>query len=58
MIRIPVNPATRRSVAAKCVKAFNAERAGDKPKMFRFNDTEEFPTIDGLDYEWLACTVE
>jgi len=58
MIRTPVNPATRRSFAAKCVKAFNAERAGDKPKMFRFNDTEEFPTIDALDYEWLACTVD
>lgn len=58
MIRNPVNPATRRNFAAKCVKAFNAERAGDRPKMFRFNDTEEFPTIDGLDYEWLAGTVD
>lgn len=58
MIRTPVNPATRRQFAAKCVKAFNAERAGDRPKMFRFNDTEEFPTIDGLDYEWLAGTFD
>lgn len=58
MIRNPVNPATRRSFAAKCVKAFNAERAGDRPKMFRFNDSEEFPTIDGLNYEWLAATVD
>lgn len=54
MIRTPVNPSTRRQMAAKCVKAFNAERAGDRPKMFRFNDSEEFPTIDGLNYEWLA----
>lgn len=58
IIRMPINSSTRRAVAAKCVKAFNAERAGDKPKMFRFNDTEEFPTIDGLDYEWLASTFD
>lgn len=57
MIRNPVNPATRRSFAAKCIKAFNAERSGDRPKMFRFNETEDFPTVDGLDYEWLAKTV-
>jgi len=57
MIRNPVTPATRRSFAAKCIKAFNAERSGDRPKMFRFNDTEDFPTVDGLDYEWLAGSV-
>lgn len=56
MIRGPVSPSTRRQFAAKCVKAFNAERAGERPKMFRFSDGEEFPTIGGLDYEWLAST--
>ena len=57
MIRSPVNTATRRQFAAKCIKAFNAEKSGDRPKMFRFNDSEGFPTIDGLDYEKLAYSI-
>jgi len=49
--------AERREQAAKCIKAFNAELCGARPKMLRFASTEDFPTIDGLDYEKLAETV-
>jgi len=51
MIRTPVRTELRRSYAAKAIKAFNAERSGARPKMFKFVDGEEFPIIDGLDYE-------
>jgi hypothetical protein len=44
----------RRSNAAKAVKAFNAERASDRPKMFKFGPKEVFPKIDGLNYAGLA----
>jgi hypothetical protein len=47
----------RRKNSAKAIKAFNAERLGDRPKMFKFSDTEEFPEIDGLDYESIAEAV-
>jgi len=47
----------RRNLAAKAIKAFNAERAGERPKMLKFLKIEEFPTIDGLDYDMLAETV-
>lgn len=58
LIRTPLTSSTRYTCAAKCVKAFNAERAGERPKMFKIGDKEDFPTIDGLNYEWLAGTVE
>lgn len=48
----------RRSYAAKAIKAFNAERAKERPKMLVFKEkTEDFPSIDGLNYEWLAESV-
>lgn len=58
LIVSPVRNDTRRAYAAKAIKAFNAERAGLRPKMFKFTDGEEFPTIDGLDYERLAESFE
>lgn len=58
LIRTALTSSTRYTFAAKCVKAFNAERSGDRPKMFKIGDKEDFPTIDGLNYEWLASTVE
>lgn len=54
LVRTPMRPDLRRSYAAKAVKAFNAERLGHRPKMFKFSPGEEFPTIVGLDYEKLA----
>ena len=41
----------RQANAAKAVKAFNAERRGERPKQLKFNKHEDFPTIDGLDYD-------
>jgi hypothetical protein len=48
----------RRSNAAKAIKAFNAELSGARPKLLRLNSVEEFPLIDGLDYEALAESVK
>lgn len=48
----------RRSRAAKAIKAFNAERSRQRPKMLKFLAQEEFPTIDGLDYETLAESID
>jgi hypothetical protein len=47
----------RRKNAAKAIKAFNAELNGDRPKMFKFSEIEDFPEIDGLDYEAIAESV-
>jgi len=47
----------RRKSAAKAIKAFNAERAKERPKMLKLLGQEDFPAIDGLDYEALAETV-
>jgi hypothetical protein len=47
----------RRKNAAKAIKAFNAELNGDRPKMFKFSEIEEFPEIDGLGYEAIAESV-
>jgi hypothetical protein len=54
LVRSPVCSETRLSYAAKAIKAFNAELLGDRPKMFKFLASEEFPAISGLDYEKLA----
>ena len=43
--------------AAKAIKAFNAERLGQRPKILRMLASEEFPTIEGLDYESLDASV-
>jgi hypothetical protein len=54
LVRSPVCSENRVSYAARAIKAFNAELSGDRPKMFKFASTEEFPTINGLDYEAVA----
>jgi hypothetical protein len=41
----------RRMNAAKAVKAFNAERRGQRVKQLKFHKNEAFPSIDGLDYD-------
>lgn len=57
LVRTPNRSDLRRSYAAKAIKAFNAEAAGERPKMFKFVIGEEFPTIAGLDYEKLAESI-
>lgn len=57
LLRCPVCSENRLSYAAKSIKAFNAELSGDRPKMFKFLASEEFPTIAGLNYERLAESV-
>jgi hypothetical protein len=57
LVRTPIRNDLRRAYAAKAIKAFNAEVSGDRPKMFKFNVGEEFPTIAGLDYEKLAESI-
>jgi hypothetical protein len=54
LVRTPARTELRRSYCAKAIKAFNAELSGERPKMFKFIQGEEFPTIVGLDYERLA----
>lgn len=43
----------RSTNAAKAIKAFNAERTGQRPKLLRLLGAEAFPRIDGLDYDAL-----
>lgn len=57
LVRSPVCSENRLAYAAKAIKAFNAELLGDRPKMFKFLGSEEFPTISGLDYDKLAESV-
>lgn len=57
LIHNPNRTDLRRSHCAKAIKAFNAERSGDRPKMLRFSPSEEFPAIVGLDYEKLAESI-
>jgi hypothetical protein len=57
LIKNPGGPSERRERAAKAIKAWNAERARERPKMFKFLKGEEFPAIDGLNYDALAATV-
>lgn len=54
LVRSPVCSENRLSYAAKAIKAFNAELSGDRPKMFKFLASEDFPTVAGLDYEAIA----
>jgi len=57
LVRQPMRSDLRRAYAAKAIKAFNAEMSGYRPKMFKFIVGEDFPTIDGLDYEKLAESI-
>ena len=58
LVRTPLRPDLRQAVAARAIKAFNAEKSSDRPKMLRFGVSEAFPTIDGLDYERLCESFE
>jgi hypothetical protein len=57
LVRTAMRNDLRRGYAAKAIKAFNAELSGERPKMFKFHEGEEFPTIVGLDYEKLAESI-
>lgn len=57
LISTPNRPDLRRAYCAKAIKAFNAEVSGDRPKMFKFLASEEFPAIVGLNYERLAESI-
>lgn len=54
LLKTPIRSDLRRIYCAKAIKAFNAELLGDRPKMFKFLASEDFPTVSGLDYEKLA----
>jgi hypothetical protein len=41
----------RREAAARAIKAFNAERTGKKIGILTWRSNEEFPRIDGLNYD-------
>jgi hypothetical protein len=41
----------RRDAAARAIKAFNAERSGKTLAVLSYRSNEDFPLIDGLDYE-------
>lgn len=53
IIRLRTTSATpnRRDAAARAIKAFNAERHGRSLSILTWRSNEEFPRIDGLDYE-------
>jgi hypothetical protein len=57
LISTPNRPDLRRSYCAKAIKAFNAELSNERPKMFKFLASEDFPTIAGLDYQKLAESI-
>lgn len=42
---------SRRDASARAIKAFNAERIGKSVSILTWRANEEFPLIDGLDYE-------
>jgi hypothetical protein len=41
----------RREASARAIKAFNAERTGKKLGILTWRSNEDFPRIDGLDYD-------
>lgn len=53
LIRLRATSATpnRRDAAARAIKAFNAERDGRRVGILTWRSNEEFPRIDGLDYD-------
>lgn len=53
LIRSPVRTETRSTYAAKAIKAFNAELSGNRPRLLKMAQNEEFPAIEGLDYAML-----
>lgn len=56
LINTPMTTENRGICAGKAVIAFNAERSGARPKLLRVGG--EWPTIDGLDFDKLARSIE
>lgn len=57
LFKCPSRTDLRQHICAKAIKAFNAERSGERPKLLRWSREEGFPVIDGLDYEALAASL-
>lgn len=58
LIKTGLRSDNRRVIAAKAIKAFNAELTEARPKLIRWSAEEPFPVIQGLDYEWLKNSIE
>lgn len=56
LIAMPMTPDRRATCSAKAIIAFNAERSGARPKIFRVGSV--WPTIDGLDFDGLARSIK
>lgn len=57
LIRTPLRTDNRVEVAAKAVKAFNAEYHGHSPKQFKFLKSEDFPMVAGVCFRTLAASI-
>lgn len=57
LIRQPLRPHLRKVYAGKAIKAFNAERNGQRPSILKLLKEEAFPQIDGLDIDRLKETI-
>lgn len=57
LLKCPARTDLRQHICAKAIKAFNAERSGERPKLLRWSREEGFPVIDGLDYDALAASL-
>ncbi len=57
LIKQPWRTDLRGPYSAKAIKAFNAEFTGERPKILRVSETEDFPEICGLDYESFAESI-
>lgn len=55
LINTPMTTENRGICAAKAILAFNAERAGLRPKILRVGNDK--PTVDGLNFERLASSI-
>lgn len=49
---------TSRALAAKTIRAFNAERSNKDVKIIRYHRDASYPTIDGLDYKMLKSLAD
>jgi len=54
---IRMDPDARRTIGVKCVKAFNAEMTGLRPKILKVSRMEAFPAINGLELERLQRSI-
>lgn len=53
LVRNPMRSELRIPHAARAIKAFNAERSGERPQRLTYTDGAGLPDIDGLDYDAL-----